>query len=208
MVGIVDGRTAEPVEPGGPGSERARPTAGACTAGDGICGDTAGRDGDVDGSAACAGDNAGTRAVVDGATADGTFADEDSAEDSGAAAAAREPALAGVALGSGTALDEPLGETTPGEAPLGTGLLGPAVCDADEPGSPGSDVTAVPRAAGIDDEGRRTGDAAVRGAAGFGGADGDSTAINTVRPMKPIMTAAMPYRRSVLSDMPRPDGGE
>ena len=53
-------------------------------------------------------------------------------------------------------------------------------------------VAPVPRAAGIGVVWRDGADDAVRVAAGLGGADGDSIAIRTVRPTKPVSTAAMP----------------
>jgi hypothetical protein len=89
----------------------------------------------------------------------------------------------------------------------GTGLPAPPILEGVESGSAGPDVAAVPRAAGMDDEGRGTTDAVARGTAGLGGADGDRIAMTTVRPTNPITTAATPYRKSVRSETPGRVGG-
>jgi hypothetical protein len=93
------------------------------------------------------------------------------------------------------------------DAALGSVPLGSAAGDGDEPGSDAFGVGTVPRAAGIDRDGRGADDEAPREAeAGLGGGDGASIAITTERPTNPIATAAMPYTSRVLSDRPgRPD---
>ena len=82
-----------------------------------------------------------------------------------------------------------------GDAGRGNGALGPAIRGGVLTSggvAAAAASAAVPRAAGIVDEGRGAGDAAARGATGLGAADGDSIAISTVRPTKPMITAAKP----------------
>ena len=95
-------------------------------------------------------------------------------------------------------------------AATGCGLAGPARPEGGVAGRGALAVAAVPRAAGIVDDGRGTVDEALRATAAGFGADGDSMAISTVNPTNPSRTAAMPESRRVLSDMPpdRPAGRE
>jgi hypothetical protein len=101
-----------------------------------------------------------------------------------------------------------LGAEVLGDAGLGRAALDDDGLDVNA-GTEALGVPAVPRAAGIDGDGRGVDDAALRGAAaGLGDGDGANIAITIERPTNPVATAAMPYTISILSDMPcRPDGG-
>ena len=123
-------------------------------------------------------DAAGRGAVADAGVDDcaagtSTRSDVDGGADGDGAAALREAVLGaavfeGVAAGNDRAGDEVVGRDARG-------------------------VAAVPRAAGIDDDGRGTDDEAVRGAAAcFGGGDGASIAITADSVTNPIATAASP----------------
>lgn len=150
-------------------------------AGAGRAADADGDVGDVGGNAGNADEGVGVTARADvdgGGTGDGVTT---------------RAAGGGAIDGAGTAAPRgvPVGDTAVGEELPGSALLGPAIrvgC-AGCTGSRGS--TAVPRAAGIDD-GREADAKPLRGAAGFGGAEGASIAITSDRPPNPSAIATTP----------------
>lgn len=120
-------------------------------------------------------------------------------------------ALTGAAAGGGTPREGPLGNTSGGDEPRGrlpAFTLAGAFAVADDGRAPlvelaptfgagaavasDPEIAVVPRAAGIDDAGRTTVDAAIGEPAGLAGIAGDRMAINTATPRNPTMTAAMP----------------
>jgi len=101
-----------------------------------------------------------------------------------------------------------IGDGLLGDAALGRAATEDEVLDVDVPGREALGVAAVPRAAGMDGDGRGPDEAALRGAAAdLGAGDGAIIATTSDRPTNPIVTAATPYTSSVLNDMPCGPGG-
>lgn len=150
----------------------------------------------------------GTARATDGGGVNTRVGVDGGADNGGGAAAPREGAVGG---GGGTLAEGSVtvgGGATVRDAVLG-GVTDPAIPDAGVPGSGAPDVAAVPRAAGMDEDGRGGVDDAARGVAGFFGADGASIAITSVSPTNPTISAAIPASSSAFSDMPRrPEGRE
>jgi hypothetical protein len=133
--------------------------------------------------------------------------------------ASRDATIGDATLGAAPVGGAPIGDATDagGGATLRDGIAAgdpspggatdPATTDAGVLGSGALRVAAVPRAAGIEDAGRSGAAAAVRGAAGCGGADGASIVISSVRPTKPSRMAPTPDSSRILSDMPRRSAG-